>query len=207
MSKQAEKPRTIDVSSHPDVVAAQTKLNELQHARLGVIAEINAAEAERAGRDGGRDAESGLSAGVAELLNGDTEGGLATATRPVPTVEAIQSLFKKRRLLDEAIAVQGKRLKERKARVSREIATMMRPEYEAIVKNMASALEALSVVAEQERAFRNMLEDAGVDFAGVIPPAPIEWARLSAYASRANLWFDQAAEYGVSSKVERRRTP
>lgn len=184
----------------PAFTAAAARLSELGAAHAQLDAELDAARMERA--DAGFK-PSRLEDEARALLSGD--GGTAVAA---PTLEAVAEMAKRGRLLREATRLQKKAVDELRAEISREIAEASRPEYSAILGRMAAALVTLSEAAEEEAEFRDRFQREGIAFAGVIPPAPLQWARLSVFGSKVNQWFDEAGrDFGIKCSAERQTSP
>lgn len=187
-------------SDFPQYVAATAKLSELGAAHAQLDAELDAARMERADTGG---KPSRLEDEARAFLSGD--GGTAVAA---PTLEAVAEMAQRGRLLKEAMRLQKKAVDELRAKISREIAEASRPEYSAILGRMAAALVTLSEAADAEAEFRDRFQREGITFAGIIPPAPLPWARLSVYASRANQWFDEVTrDYGIRCSAGRQTSP
>lgn len=200
MFNKTTKPQTATVQDHPEYREAADKLAELRERFAALDAEIEAARRSRAEIPA---PSSRIEDQARELLSG---GGAAVATRLV-TLEAIDEMTHRRGVLKEAIRLQEQRVEAVRGEIGREIAMAARPEYEAIVRRMAAAVQALSEAADEEAAFRERMNDQRISFASVVPPMPLESARLSVYGSRANRWADEAErDLGIVLK-NRRREP
>lgn len=198
MAKLTTKQTTF--ADFPEFVAATAKLAELGAACSQLEAELDAARLERADAGG---KPSRLEDEARAFLSGD--GGTAVAA---PTIEAVGEMVKRLRLLREAMRLQRRAVDELRAKLSREIAQSSRAEYSAILARMATALVTLSEAAEDEAQFRDRFQREGIAFTSVVPPAPLPWARLSVYASRANQWFDEVTrDYGIKCSAERQTSP
>lgn len=192
--------------TQPDTRAAYNeaakKLADLnvEHTTLGD--EIDAARAERVSASAGPSR-------MEDAAHAFLSSGSVAIADSMATLEAIDKLVQRRKVIGEAIKIQRRRVEELQQEMGREIAAAARPEYEKLVARMAEALVTLSAAADAEFALRTRLERDGVSFgAGVIQPADMSWARLSVYDSPANRWFnDVEAAYSVRAKVERQRAP
>jgi hypothetical protein len=175
------------LTDYPEYQAAQAKKVELQTEKLNVTKQIDAKQTERAipATQLGR---SRLDIAASAELEGGTATLIAT-----PSVEEIDKLRARARVLARAIELQDQRIAEVHAKVSRDIAASLRPEYERILKSGAAAVKALSDFAEEEFRFRDALRENGIAFESIVPPVVFAGARLNEYGSRANRWWDEAA--------------
>jgi hypothetical protein len=108
----------------------------------------------------------------------------------------------------EAIRIQRARVEEARSAASAAIVEQVRPEYAAILREMAAAIIELSKLSAKEATIRERLLDSDVVFAGAMPAVPLESSRLDVFGSRANRWFDELErDYGIACAVPRRLHP
>ena len=90
-------------------------------------------------------------------------------------------------------------------RASAGICEALRPEYEDVVNNLASALLPAADTSELEREFRQRLVDGGVTFTAHLRPMPFRpLADVTSPQGMLCAWFKDAVEQGV---IELERIP
>jgi hypothetical protein len=182
--KQAPIPKLTDYTEYQ---AAQAKKVELQTEKLSVTRErdamqrIRATAAEQTGR-------SALEVAASAVLDGGT-----TTLIAAPTVQDIDKLNKRLRVLTRAIELQCQRIAEVRGKVSQKITASVRPEYERAVSRIAAAKKELSDAAEEEFRIRDALMENDIAFESTLPAVVPAGDRLNEYGSRANRWWDEAA--------------
>jgi hypothetical protein len=114
-----------------------------------------------------------------------------------------RTLAARQPVVKRAAEIQVGRVAEVRGKVSREIVRSLRPEYEKLLRRMASAAVVLGQLADAEQRFRDRLLAEEVDFSGAMPPAPLREMQLAAEGNRINLWLDNhlGADYGIEVDV------
>ncbi len=188
----------IDLLAHPEYRPEWEKLQTLNLERDRLNAEISSIEAVRARRVSARES---FRATAKALLDG------TLPPSAIPSLEELGNLHKRRTLLEDEkdgmIKQQSDRLATIRERISRDLCASLRPVYAEIVQRMAGILIELAAVLEQEKAFRDALEAAGIFFSAAIHPmVPLAMTsaekvgKLDDPFSNVARWFGEAREHG-----------
>lgn len=117
--------------------------------------------------------------------------------RDVRADPKLADLYTTKSTLLKAIELQRKTISKLEMTVSKQICQEVRPQYKEIIQRAAKALQALSEIIEEERTFRNNLEDNGICFTSHISPMPIRHIGiLDDEYSYINFWLNNASRDG-----------
>ena len=116
--------------------------------------------------------------------------------KPVLSENDLEDLAERRRVISRAIELQEKHVQGLLSRLSSEICKTIRPEYVAIVRDMATAVARLQNIAQKERLFRESMRDAGIQFITHIQPCVLRGFGESDSYGRAAMFFREAVATG-----------
>jgi hypothetical protein len=172
---------------------AQAKLTELQLRLTSVGEEIShllgqLAEAERSRKNPVVEAAERLLAGDDTSLDTVVQHGLN---------DRLSTLYRRRRILEEAISQQKRILEEERSRASREICESLRPEYLAVVQDLAEAIVAVGRAQEKYQSFVGTLDGADITWLSSLRPMSFHAASPREYNGRVGHWLLEALEYGL----------
>lgn len=180
------------VNEDPVYAAEITKLNSFKLELSELDVQISGANIELA--DARR--ESGLNAAADRILAGDS-----TDSELIRSLTESQEAMRRRyRVLTVVVERQRKIVGEALNRVSIKICEELRPEYEAVGRDLAEALVVAAQAAEREHEFRDRLKQAGVFFSGTLRPMPFRDLRDPGdYSSILANWFREGVTHGSLS--------
>ena len=182
------------VNEDPGYAAEMAKLNRFKLELSELDAQISGANTELAdARRGGA-----LNAAADRVLAG---GDSTDADELIRSLTESQDAMRRRyRVLKVVVERQQKIVGEALTRASMTICEELRPEHEAVVRELAEALVVAAQAAERERQFRDRLKQAGIYFSGTLRPMPFRDLREPAdYSSRLANWFRDGVNQGPLS--------
>lgn len=169
-------------ASRTKLTGFQLELSELETRISG--AELELSEARR----------EGLAGAVDRVLAGD-ETDVDEVIKSLN--ESQEEMRRRRRVLMLVVERQRRIADEALNRVSISICEELRPEYEAVLKELAAALVVASQASEREYEFRDRLRAAGVKFTGTLRPSPFTALREPRdYNSNISMWFRDGVKNG-----------
>lgn len=139
-----------------------------------------------------------------EKLDKEAEDFLEGTPRK-PTVEEVQlqNIDRRRKVVCRAIEIHRKRMASLRMELSKEIAQNVRPEYAALVKEMAKGAIALARLAEKETAFRDSLFQGDINFVSTFSACPLRgFGRLDDPCSRISMFLAEAVRDGYLRESE-----
>ena len=160
-----ETTRHPELTDFPEYAEVSGRLDEFKVRALDLEFEIR--EIEHLGRESS--ARSVTARQAEDLLSGG-DGGVAVAAKiDVADLDVKRQLLQSHR---RAIPIQKKKLQVVTARVSREITESLRPKYSQIMSRLRAAILELAAVADEERIFRENLNDRGIQLTAIYPIVP-----------------------------------
>lgn len=138
---------------------------------------------------------SSVKAEAEAYLDGEEpEGGVAVGST---VEEQVEELERKRRMLDRALDLQQKRLRERENERVEELAERIYPEYRELMQEIADRLADLSELVGEEAEIRHRLDES--------TPFGSSWRRVFSAPAPAGFWHNLVPEMpgGERSMLDR----